>query len=57
MLILELDRLCAAMAPSPRDTGILTLGENRQMAFIRSHKFEVLFVMLFCYAAARLFCF
>ncbi|PUU76540.1 hypothetical protein B9Z19DRAFT_1102297 [Tuber borchii] len=57
MLILELDRLCAAMAPSPKDTGILTLDENRWMAFIRSHKFLLLFVMFFCYAAARLFFF
>ncbi|CUS07142.1 unnamed protein product [Tuber aestivum] len=57
MLILELDRFCAAMAPPPRDTGILTIGEDRELAFVRTHKLEILFVMVFCYAAVKLFFF
>ncbi|PWW79597.1 heme oxygenase-like protein [Tuber magnatum] len=57
MLILELDRFCAAMTPPSRDTGMLTVGENREMAFIRTHKLEILFVMVFCYAAVKLFFF
>jgi len=57
MLILELDRFCAAMAPPPRDTGILTIGEDRELAFVRTHKLEMLFVMVFCYAAVKLFFF
>ncbi|CAZ83852.1 unnamed protein product [Tuber melanosporum] len=57
LLILELDHICAAMTPSPRSTGILTLRENRVTAFIWAYKLEILFVMVFCYAAVKLFFF
>ncbi|RPA93568.1 heme oxygenase-like protein [Choiromyces venosus 120613-1] len=62
-LILELDRICATMMPPPRpppfqaEPRVFTLRDTGEMAFIRTYKFEILFVSVFCYAAVRLFFF